>query len=407
MIERKEYLAQLMDYKDTKTVKVVTGMRRCGKSSLLVLFMQKLLEEGTREDCITYINFESLKFDEYKDYLKLYQYIAARIKTGEKNYIILDEIQEVDAWEKAVNSLLVDYVSDVDIYITGSNAYLLSSELSTLLSGRYVEIKMLPLSFKEYLLFDKLRSEDNNLSVEDKFQDYLRYGSLPVLFEHKKADSVFNNILIGIYNTVLMKDVIQRNKISDVILLENVVRFALDNIGNIVSSKKISDYLSSDRKKTTHVTVLSYLDMLESAYIFYPVRRYDLKVKNYLKTLEKHYVVDVGIRNAILGYRNADTGHILENIVYLELLRRGYEVCIGKYNDYEVDFVASRYDEKKYIQVTQSIADKTVLERECRALESVKDNYEKIILSMDRSYIIDRNGIRLQNIIDFLLDDNN
>lgn len=399
LINREKYLLQLLDYKDTKTIKVITGMRRCGKSTLVKLFIQYLLEHGIGEDHIIYINFESLRYDEYKDYMKLYKYISQQIKDNKKYYIALDEIQQVTSWEKTVNSLAVDF--NVDIYITGSNAYLLSSELSTLLSGRYVEIKMLPLSFKEYLIFDKKNDKD----LKEKFEEYLKYGALPVLFEHKKNDSIFNNLLLGIYNTVLVKDVIERNKMNDVILMDNIVRFALDNIGNIISSKKISDYMSSDGKKTTHITVLNYLKMLENAYILYPVRRYDLKGKNYLKTLEKYYVVDIGIRNAVLGYRNVDKGHILENIVYLELLRKGYEVCIGKYKDYEIDFVVTKPDCKKYYQVTQTIANEEVLNRECRSLEAINDNYEKIILSMDNSYIVDRNGIKFQNILDFLLED--
>lgn len=405
MVERKAYLSALTDYQGTKTIKVITGMRRCGKSSLLLMFMDKLAEQGVKKENITYINFESLKYSEYNEYKKLYQLLATRIAAGKMNYILLDEIQQVESWEKAINSLLVDYPDEIDIYITGSNAHLLSSELATLLSGRYVEIKMLPLSFKEYLLFDEGRPEDDKLSVDEKFQDYLRYGSLPVLFDHKKSDSIFNDLLLGIYNTVLLKDVIQRNKINDTVLLDNVVHFALDNIGKIMSSKKISDYLSSDKKKTTHVTILNYIEMLEKAYIFYPVRRYDIKGKSYLKTLEKHYVVDIGIRNTVLGYRNTDMGHILENIVFLELLRRGYEVCMGKYNDYEIDFVASKYNDKRYYQVAQSIIDEKILERECRPLEALKDNYEKTILSMDRSYVTDKNGIRFKNIIEFLMED--
>ncbi len=399
MINREKYLLQLLNYKDTKTIKVITGMRRCGKSTLLRLFKQHLLDNNINEDHIIYMNFESLIYDEYKEYMKLYKFISKQIKSNKKHYILLDEIQQVDAWEKTVNSLAVDF--DVDIYITGSNAYLLSSELSTLLSGRYVEIKMLPLSFKEYLIFDA----ENKKSIDEKFEEYLKYGSLPILFEHKKNDLIFNNLLIGVYNTVLIKDVIERNKINDIVLMENIVRLALDNIGNIISGKRISDYISRDGKKTTHITVLNYLKMLENAYILYPVRRYDLKGKNYLKTMEKYYAVDMGIRNAVLGYRNVDRGHILENIVYLELLRKGYEVCIGKYKDYEIHFVVTKANCKKYYQVTQIISNEDILNRECRSLEAINDNYEKIILSMDRSYILDRNGIKFQNILDFLLED--
>lgn len=403
MINRSDYINQLINYKDTKTIKVITGMRRSGKSTILQLFIKNLLNEGVNEKNIININFDSLENNSLKDYLKLYNYIKDRIISGEKNYIFLDEIQNVLKWEEVVNSLLVDF-ENVDIYITGSNAYLLSSDLSTLLSGRYIEINILPLSFKEYLNFSKEYYSDENQTIEESFNDYIRYGSLPILFEHKKTDSIFKNLLSGVYNTVLIKDIIQRNNIHNTLLLENIVKFALDNIGNIISSKSISKYLKNEGITTTPNTVLQYLNYLDQAYIFYSVKRFNLKGKNYLKTLKKQYVTDIGIRNGILGFRNVDFGHILENIVFLELKRRGYDVAIGKYGNYEIDFVVSNLNTRKYYQVCESIKDKNVLKRELKSLESIKDNYEKIILSMDKTFATDQNGIKFQNIIDFLLE---
>ncbi len=404
MILRENYIQKLLEFKDTKTIKVITGMRRCGKSALMLLYKDHLINEGISESQIVHMNFESLKYEEYNDYKTLYTYIESLIQPECKMYLLLDEIQQVQGWEKAVNSLTIDY--DVDLYLTGSNAYLLSSELATYLSGRYIEIKMLPLSFKEYLVFVKaLRPNDQNESIEFLFERYLKYGSLPLLFEHKNVDIVFDTLLLGVYNTVLVKDVLERNKITDVKLFNDVVRFALDNIGNLTSSKKVSDFLSSDGKKTTHNTVLNYFSMLENAFILYSARRYDIKGKQYLKTLDKYYVVDTGIRNAVLGLRNADYGHILENIVYLELRRRGFDVSIGVYRDYEIDFVASNSQEKFYVQVTQSLKEEAVYNREIRALEAIDDNYPKIILSMDRTFRSDYKGIQFKYILDFLLEE--
>ncbi len=400
MINRPEYIKQLNDFKDTKIIKVITGMRRCGKSYLLNLYIEKLKKEGINEKNIIYFNFDSLKNLEYRDYLKLYNYITEKIDKKTKNYIFLDEIQMVPKWEETVNSLIIDYPDNVDIYITGSNAFLFSSELQTLLSGRYIEIPIYPLSFKEYLSFDK----KNNENINEKFNDYLHYGSLPVIFEHEKTESIFNTLLTGIYNTVILKDIIQRKNIKNTVLLENIVRYSLDNIGNLTSSKKISKHLKNKGTNTSVNTILEYYKYLEDAYILYSIERYDIKGKKYLKTLRKYYVVDTGIRNAILGYRNVDIGHILENIVFLELKRKGYTINIGKIDKYEVDFIVSNQNTKKYYQVTESLKDSKVLERECKPLENIKDNYEKIILSMDKSFIKDKNGIKFQNIIEFLLE---
>lgn len=403
MILREKYLHRLIQFKNTKTIKVITGMRRCGKSALMLLYKDHLLQEGISENQIIHMNFESLKYEQYTDYKSLYAHIESLIQPNRKMYILLDEIQQVSEWERAVNSLSIDY--DVDLYLTGSNAYLLSSELATFLSGRYIEIKMLPLSFMEYQGFvSALRPDLLHQSKEALFESYLKYGSLPVLFEYSQFDTIFETLLQGVYNTVLVKDVLERNKITDVKLFNDVVRFAMDNIGNLTSSKKVSDFLNSDGKKTTHNTVLNYLHMLENAYVLYSARRYDIKGKQYLKTLDKYYVVDTGLRNAVLGLRNLDYGHILENIVYLELRRRGYEVSVGVYRDFEIDFVAVKPGNKIYIQVTQSILDENVLNREIRALAAIDDNYPKMILSMDHHFSTDYEGIQFKNIIDYLLE---
>lgn len=400
MKNRDLYLNQLIQFKDKKLIKVITGLRRSGKSTLLSLFENHLITSGVDKNHIIRMNFESFEFDEITNYKELHAYINERIlDPNKRHYILLDEVQQVSSWERVINSFLVD--ANVDIYITGSNAYLLSSELSTLLSGRYVEIKMQPLSFKEYL--DFLES-DKEMSLPEKFNQYLEYGGLPTVVELLDNPDTIGPFLEGIYNTVLMKDVIERNGIRDAALLESILKFIAANIGSIVSTKKISDYLTSSGRKTTSDTIDNYLKMLENAFIIYKANRYDLKGKMFLKTLEKYYIVDIGIRNRLTGLRNTDYGHVLENIVYLELLRRGYEVTIGKIGSLEVDFVASKTNEKIYYQVSATIMDEKTRVRELRPLESISDNYPKYILTMDQTVFNDYSGIRVKNIIDFLLE---
>ena len=394
------YLNQLIQFKDKKLIKVITGLRRSGKSTLLSLFENHLITSGVDRNHIIRMNFESFEFDEITNYKELHEYINKRIlDPNKRHYILLDEVQQVSSWERVINSFLVD--ANVDIFITGSNAYLLSSELSTLLSGRYVEIKMQPLSFKEYLEF---LDSDKEMSLQEKFNQYLEYGGLPTIVELLDNPDTIGPFLEGIYNTVLMKDVIERNGVRDAALLESILKFIAANIGSIVSTKKISDYLTSSGRKTTSDTIDNYLKMLENAFIIYKANRYDLKGKMFLKTLEKYYIVDIGIRNKLIGLRNTDYGHVLENIVYLELLRRGYEVTIGKIGSLEVDFVASKPNEKIYYQVSATIMDEKTRERELRPLESISDNYPKYILTMDKTVFNDYSGIRVKNIIDFLLE---
>ncbi|PKM71259.1 MAG: ATPase [Firmicutes bacterium HGW-Firmicutes-17] len=401
MKKRDLYLTQLVQFKDKPLIKVITGVRRCGKTTLLSLFEEHLRNSGVHDDHIIRMNFEAFEFDKITTYAHLYNYIKNKMTIpNKKYYIILDEVQQVESWEKAINSFLVD--SSVDIYITGSNAYLLSSELSTLLSGRYVELKMLPLSFKEYLDFTDFEKGDN---VDAIFKDYIEFGGLPTVVELKDHPDTIAPFLSGIYNTVIMKDVVQRNRVRDAALLESVLKFIAANIGSIVSTKKISDYLTSSGRKTTSDTIDNYLKMLENAFIIYRANRYDLKGKLFLKTLEKYYIVDIGLRNQLTGLRNTDYGHVLENIIYLELLRRGYAVAIGKIGSLEVDFIATKSNIKIYYQVSASIMDEETRKRELRSLQSITDHYPKIILTMDNTLYSDFEGIKMINILEFLLND--
>lgn len=404
-IKRPEYLNMLLESKDVDLVKIVTGIRRCGKSTLLDLYHDYLLEHGVGQECIIHMNMESLKYRELTDYLAFYDYVSNKIIKGKKNYLIFDELQAVDGWEKAIESFRIDF--DVDIYITGSNAYLLSTEFSTLLSGRYIEIRMMPLSFKEFLTFYDFAE---NETKDEKFQKYLKFGGMPVLRQYNFNEARSNEALEGIYSTVVLRDIMQRNNVIDQNILSKLVLFLCSNIGSITSPNNIGNVLTDegdiDKKGGTNIagrTVDKYIAMLKSAFMFYSVGRYDVKGKQYLKTLGKNYIVDLGFRNMLLGYRDADRGHILENVVFLELLRRDYKVYIGKVGEFEVDFVAEKPSEKIYIQVTESMAAEEVRERELRPLRLIQDNYEKTVLSMDRSFINSYDGIKAINIIDWLL----
>lgn len=399
MKNRDLYLNQLIEFKDKPLIKVITGIRRCGKSTLLLLFEKYLLDSGVSPNNIIKINFESMKYDHLKDYKDLYEYIMNKITNkNNKTYILLDEVQQITSWEKTVNSLLLDI--NADLYITGSNAYLLSSELSTLLTGRYVEIKMQTLSFKEFMNF----TNSSNKDLETSFNTYLTYGGLPAIAELIDNPNTIGPFLEGIYNTVLMKDVISRNNVRDAALLESILKYIAANVGNIVSTKKISDYLTSKGRKTASETIDNYLKMLENAFIIYKANRFDLRGKLFLKTLEKYYITDMGIRNQLTGLRNTDYGHVLENIIYLELIRRGYQVTIGKIGSLEIDFVAEKQNERNYFQVSATIIDDNTRSRELRPLLALSDNYPKYILTMDKTPFTDYEGIKIINIIDFLLD---
>ena len=404
LINRPEYLNQLIQNKDVDLVKIVTGIRRCGKSSLLDLFHQHLLNHGVADSNIIHMNLESLRYRDLKDYLVFYDYVSERIAKSGKTYLIFDELQIIEHWEKAIESFRLDF--DVDIYITGSNAYLLSTEFSTLLSGRYVEIRMLPLSFKEFLDFYEFAPD---ISIEEKFQKYLQFGGMPILREYRFNEVRSMQALEGIYSTVILRDILQRNTQSNQGLLHKLMLFLCSNIGSITSPSSIGNVLSNEGdiegkgKKIASQTVEKYISMLRSAFIFYSVERYDVKGKQLLKTLGKNYIIDLGFRNMLLGYRDADRGHIIENIVFLELIRRDYHVYIGKFKETEIDFVAEKPNDKLYIQVTESMLSPETRERELRPLQMIPDNYEKIVLSMDRNYITSYDGIKSLNLIDWLL----
>ena len=405
LINRPEYLQQLIENQDVDLVKIVTGIRRCGKSSLLDLFHQHLLGSGVAESHIIHMNLESLRYRSLSDYLAFYDYVSERISAEGKTYLIFDELQAVEHWEKAIESFRLDF--DVDIYITGSNAYLLSAEFSTLLSGRYVEIRMLPLSFKEFLTFYRF---DTSVTLEEKFQKYLQFGGMPILREYQFNEARSNQALEGIYATVVLRDILQRNSQSDQAMLQKIMLFLCSNIGSITSPNSIGNVLSGEgdiqRGKGKNVagkTVERYISMLRNAYIFYSVGRYDVKGKQLLKTMEKNYIIDMGFRNMLLGYRDVDRGHILENVVFLELLRRDYRIYIGKIGEAEIDFVAEKPNDKQYIQVTESMHIPETRERELRPLRMIPDNYEKLVLSMDRNFINSYDGIKSLNLIDWLL----
>lgn len=392
MIKRTEYLEKLKKVRDMQIIKVITGVRRCGKSTLLSQFRDFLIESDIMKEQIIFINFEDLKFEHLKDYKALYQYIEERLVPDKKNYIFIDEIQEVENFQRAVDSLFIK--KNTDIYITGSNAMMLSGELATLLSGRYIEISIWPLSFSEYLRLDETKN------IKQAWNKYFENGGFPYAVQIND-DNIRKDYLAGIYNTVLLKDIVVRNKVQDVTLLESVIKFLFENVGNIVSPKKIADTLVSYGRKTTSSTVENYIEALKSSFILYKAGRYDIKGKQYLKSLEKYYIVDVGLRKLLINKKHSDIGHVLENIVYLELIRRGYTVYVGKIGDLEIDFIAERNNEKTYYQVSATILDENTFKREITPLKKIKDNFQKYIISMDEINLSE-DGIKHISILDFL-----
>lgn len=395
MINRTEYLENLMHFKDKNLIKVVTGIRRCGKSTLFELFQNYLIENSITKEQIIQINLEDGDYRHLRTSESLYEYVNERLIPEQKNYVFLDEVQQVINFQEAVDWLYVK--KNVDLYITGSNAYLLSGELSTLLSGRYVEIKMLPLSFKEYV-----SAFPENKNTAELYRSYLTNSSFPGVLELTRKQDI-RTYLEGIYNTVLFKDIITRKKISDPSMLESIIAFMFDNIGNLCSSTKIANAMTSAGRKISVPTVESYLSALTDSYILYKVDRYDIKGKQYLMSGAKYYVADIGLRYFLLGTKPTDIGHILENIVYLELLRRGYEVHIGKVGDAEVDFIAINSEGQEYYQVAQTVMDEQTLKRELSSLDSIKDHNPKYLLTMDFMPLTSYNGIKQINIIEWLL----
>ena len=429
---RDRYLKKLIGFQDTEPVKVITGIRRCGKSSLLKLMIRHLRETGIGQEQIVEMNFESHDFRSMTSD-EVYHYVKERAIPGKRMYLFFDELQRIDAWEDAVNSFRVDL--DCDIYITGSNAYLLSSEYSTYLSGRCVEIKMLPLSFREFLDFHNFEVRETisalggtHRQVFDKngerydlrevFDAYMRFGGMPGIADIGLDQEKALSLLEGIYSTVVVRDILEREKrrgqrqITDSALLRKIVLFLADNIGSSVSVSSIGNTLMNEglledgkRRGTpsTH-TVQAYIAALLESYFFYEIKRFDIKGKEYLRTLGKYYIVDIGLRNFLLGFRNRDSGHAIENVVYFELLRRGYDVAIGKIDNQEVDFIATTADDKLYIQVTESMQSEDVRKRELAPLQKIRDNYEKIVLSLEPGLDASYDGIKSLNLVDWLLD---
>lgn len=393
-IVRKEYLERLRNLKHKKLIKIITGIRRCGKSTVMEMFRDELLENGVDENQIIFLNFEDYDNKHLRNPDELYSYIKERL-TKKMNYIFLDEIQSVENFPEIVDSL---YIKDnVDIYITGSNSSLLSSEIATLISGRYVEIKMLPLSFTEFVQATK---QEKHLS--QAYRQYVETSSFPYVIELLQTPDEINSYLEGIYNTILVKDIIDRKKIADTLVLKSVGQFLFDNIGLELSSKRIADTLTSNGRKSDPKTIEKYITSLEESFIVYKASRYNIKGKEYLKSLEKYYVSDIGLRNFMLGKKAMDVGHILENIVYLELIRRGYEVYVGKVDDMEIDFVAQNTQGNTYIQVSASVRDENTLARELKPLKAVRDNYPKILLTLDDDPDGDYDGIIRKNALDWL-----
>ena len=396
MIQRPEYLKELKKFKDKELIKVITGIRRCGKSTLLEMYRKMLVEDGISSDQIININLEDLQYNFIENYMDLYNYINNKLQKNKKNYIFIDEIQKIPEFQKVADSLYIN--KNVDLYITGSNANLLSSELSTLLTGRYVEIKMLPLSFKEY------KEAFNIEDLEELYKKYISMGSFP--YATKLEENEIGKYLGSLYNDVIIKDVMIRKGITDEAMLKSVANFALDNIGNLISTNSIANTMTSDGRSINVRTVEKYLEGFIESFFLYKANRYDIKGKQYLKTGEKYYVSDLGLRYFMLGRKVGDRGHILENVVYLELLRREYDVYIGKVDDFEVDFVAIDSTGKRYVQVCETLKDNEnkILTRELNSLQKINDNYEKIILTMDKIPLSNEEGIVVRNVLEWLID---
>ncbi|MDD6244567.1 MAG: ATP-binding protein [bacterium] len=392
LIKRKEYLDFLIKLKDKNIIKVVTGIRRCGKSTLFELYKKYLLENGVKDEQIISLNFENPSDMNFSDWKELYDYVNDKINSKKMYYVFLDEVQILDHFEKAVDGLFLN--KNIDLYITGSNSYMLSGELATYLTGRYMQIHMLPLSFSEFLEY---YGRENELK---KYNTYIENGGFPYLLNLDNNSDLIRNYLDGIYNTILLKDVVSRNNVKDTLILESIVKFLFDNIGQIVSTNKISATLNSNNRKNSVNTIENYLSYLLDSYLIYKVSRYDIRGKEYLKTGDKYYVCDLGLRNYLLGGIK-DLGSILENVIFLELKRKGYQIYIGKYDDLEVDFVLKNNDGLKYVQVALSVRDEKTLKREINVLQKIKDNYPKYLITLDYDKV-DYEGIRQIPALEFL-----
>lgn len=400
MVIRKEFQEILLKWQGKKIIKVVTGVRRCGKSTLLLEFQKTLLSQGVSQDCIQSVNLDAIENEHLYDYHKLYKQITENLIPQKMNYIFLDEIQMVPEFEKAINSLFLK--ENIDLYLTGSNAYMLSGEIATLLSGRYIEIKMLPLSFPEYC---ELCSEISGSKIEPNrksYNQFVMFGGFPYVANLLNDKEMIRDYLRGIYSTIVLKDILQRKKISDSDVLEKITKYSLSNIGNLTSSKKVSDTLTSGGRKTASATVENCYTALTESYLFYKATRYDIKGKEFLKSLEKYYAVDTGLYYFMLGSKTGNEVFILENIVYLELLRRGYEIYVGKYGDMEVDFVAIKNGLPEYYQVSLSVINEDTLNRELKPLKAIKDSHPKFLITLDECNEISHDGIRQVYALDWI-----
>ena len=396
MIKRDEYLDKLIDFKDNHIIKVVTGIRRCGKSTLLKQFEEYLLDNGVDKDHIVFLNLDDIDNEELLDYKKLYYYIKSKITDNKMHYVILDEIQNVDNFQKAADSLFLK--DNIDLYLTGSNSYMLSSEISTLLTGRYVLIEMMPLSFKEFASTFK---DQTNLTYI--YNQYLTTSSFPQVMEFNKDKDKIKYYLESIYNTIVLNDIINHKKVSDPMMLKSVLRFLFDNIGNIISPKKISDTMVSMNRKIDSRTIQKYIDAFLETYVVYEAKRYNVKGQNYLQSLSKYYICDIGLRYMLLGNKRVDFGHIIENIIYLELIRRGYKVYVGQVGRMEVDFVCQDVDNEIYIQVALTTKEKETLTRELKPLKAINNNYPKLLLTLDEEPETNYDGIRKINALEWLI----
>lgn len=400
MVNRELYLNKIIEFIDKPFVKVLTGIRRSGKSTILKLLTSELQKRGVSTEQIIYINFESFSFSQLNNSVTLYDFVKEKIKNKKRFYIILDEVQEVDKWEKAVNSFLVDF--NADVYITGSNSHLLSSELATFLAGRYIEFHIYTLSFNEYMQFKKQRNS-TNLDVYHEFETYLRYGGFPALHTADYSFESAHKIVYDIYSSVILRDTILRNNIRDIELLERVVKYVFDNIGNKFSGKNVADYFKSQQRKIDINTVYNYLKALEGAFILHRVSRFDVKGKEILKTQEKFYTADTALLYSVMGYKDRIIAGVLENIVMLELKRRGFSVFVGKFEQLEIDFVAQKGNDTLYIQVAYLLAEQSTIEREFKPLLQVKNSYPKYVITMDKTWKENIEGVKHMHIADFLL----
>lgn len=401
MIRRDLYLNQLCDYIDKPFIKVITGIRRSGKSAILMLLRDELLGKGINKENIITINFESFEYSDIDKAEKLYKFIKSKISNKQRYYILLDEIQEVESWEKAVNSFLVDFKSD--IYITGSNSRLLSSELATYLAGRYIEIHLYTLSFAEYLLFKQVRTNNEILDLHREFGNFLHLGGFPALNTGEYTYESAWKVVFDIYSSAILRDTVQRYKIRDVELLERVVRYVFDNVGNKFSAKNVADYFKSQQRRIDLNTVYNYLNALEGAFIVYRIPRYDVKGREILKTFEKYFVADQSLLYAVIGYKDRHISGVLENIVMLELKRRGYNVFVGKSDNKEIDFIAEMKEKKVYIQVAYKMAEQTTIDREFTPLLEIKDHHPKYVVTMDDTWQDNIEGVQHKHIADFLM----